>query len=175
MIINLLKNQLFCIFIGLSAGTMAILPFGSYLNATILNQVSQKELYVLTNEARISNDLGRLQVNPNLELAAQLKLADMFQGNYFAHTSPAGIKPWSWFNKVHYGYRLAGENLAMNFLSSDEVVNSWLKSESHRRNLLSKYFKETGIAVGSGIINGEMTMVVVQVFGTPQISVVRDK
>ena len=167
---KVLETQFFFILLGLLIGLkiMTLVSFQGNFGATIFNQVSQSDLYVLTNEARIANGVGKLQISSKLEAAAQLKLADMFQNNYFAHTSPAGIEPWYWFGKANYDYRMAGENLAMNFISSNEVLQAWLNSESHRKNLLLNDFQETGIAVGSGMINGQQTIVVVQEFGRPR-------
>lgn len=167
---RILETQFFFILLGLLVGLkiLTLISFWGNFGATIYNQVSQNDLYALTNEARISNGVGKLQTSSKLEAAAQLKLADMFQNNYFAHTSPVGIEPWHWFDKANYNYRLAGENLAMNFMSSNEVLNAWLNSESHRKNLLLNDFQEIGIAVGSGLINGQQTVVVVQEFGIPR-------
>lgn len=167
---RILETQFFFILLGFLVGIkiLTLISFGGYFRATIFDQVSQNDLYTLTNNARATNGIGKLQISSRLEAVAQLKLADMFQNNYFAHTSPVGIEPWHWFDKANYDYRIAGENLAMNFMSSSEVLNAWLNSESHRKNLLLGDFQETGIAVGSGIINGQQTIVVVQEFGMPK-------
>jgi len=167
---RVLETQFFFILLGFLVGLkiLTLVSFWDNFGATIFNQVSQGDLYVLTNEARASNGVGKLEVSSRLEAVAQLKLADMFQDNYFAHTSPSGVDPWVWFGKANYDYKLAGENLAMSFMSSDEVVRAWLNSESHKKNMLLSEFKETGIAVGSGMINGQQTVAVVQVFGTPR-------
>ena len=167
---RVLETQFFFILLGLLVGLkiLTLVSFWDNFGATIFNQVSQADLYVLTNEARASNGVGKLEVSSRLEAVAQLKLADMFQDNYFAHTSPSGVDPWVWFGKANYDYKLAGENLAMSFMSSDEVLKAWLNSESHRKNLLLSDFQEIGIAVGSGMINDQQTVAVVQVFGTPR-------
>ncbi|KKR02349.1 MAG: hypothetical protein UT29_C0003G0005 [Candidatus Yanofskybacteria bacterium GW2011_GWA1_39_13] len=169
---RILETQIFFILVGLLIGLkiLTVASFWGNFGATIFNQVSQEDLYVLTNEARANNGVGKLQASSKLEAAAQLKLADMFQNNYFAHISPVGIEPWHWFDKANYSYRMAGENLAMDFMSSDEVFNAWLNSESHRNNLLLSEFQEVGIAVGTGMINGKQTVVVVQEFGVPKTS-----
>ena len=168
---RVLRTQFFIILLGLLIGLkiLTLISFWDNFGATIFNQVSQDDLYVLTNETRTNNGVGKLQANSKLEVVAQLKLADMFQNNYFAHTSPVGTEPWHWFDKANYDYKVAGENLAMNFISSDEVLKAWLNSESHRKNLLLNDFQEIGIAVGSGMINGQQTVAVVQVFGTPRV------
>ena len=169
---RILETQFFFILLGLLIGIkiLTLVSFWGNFGATIFNQISQDDLYTLTNDARTTNGVGKLQASSKLEAVAQLKLADMFQNNYFAHTSPVGIEPWHWFDKANYDYRIAGENLAMSFMSSDEVLKAWLNSETHRKNLLLSSFQEVGLAVGSGIINGQQTIVVVQEFGTPRIA-----
>ncbi len=167
---RILETQFFFILLGLLIGLkiLTLVSFWGNFGATIFNEVSQGDIYALTNDARTANGVGKLQVSSKLEAAAQLKLADMFQGNYFAHISPVGINPWHWFDKANYNYKVAGENLAMSFMSSNDVMNAWLNSESHRKNLLLNDFQEIGIAVGSGIINGQQTTVVIQEFGAPR-------
>lgn len=167
---RILGTQFFFILLGFLVGLkiLTLVSFWGNFGATIFNQISQGDLYTLTNEARAFSGVEKLHVSSKLEAVAQLKLADMFQGNYFAHVSPSGVEPWVWFDKANYDYKLAGENLAMSFMSSDEVLKAWLNSESHRKNLLLNEFQEIGIAVGSGMINGQKTVAVVQVFGTPR-------
>ncbi|OGN04208.1 MAG: hypothetical protein A2746_01950 [Candidatus Yanofskybacteria bacterium RIFCSPHIGHO2_01_FULL_44_22] len=168
---RIFRNDLFFLLVGLLAGLkiLSIVSFGNYLGADIFNQISQKDLYQLTNQERRQNGLSELAANPQLETAAQLKLADMFRNDYFAHNSPQGKTPWIWFAQASYDYTAAGENLAMNFYSSNEAMKAWMASDLHRKNILLKDFSETGIAFGSGIFNGEKTAVVVQLFGKPKI------
>src|SRR6266481_8288367 len=68
-----------------------------------------------TNQSRVANNLQPLKENALLAAAAQEKANDMVANSYFAHTSPAGITPWHWFDAVGYSYEFAGENLAANF------------------------------------------------------------
>lgn len=166
---RILRTQVFFMLLGLLVGIkiLTLVSFWDNFGATIFNQVSQEDLYELTNQARTENGAVELKVSSRLEAVAQLKLSDMLQNNYFAHISPVGIEPWHWFDKANYDYRVAGENLAMSFMSSNEVLSAWLNSETHRKNLLLNDFKEVGIAVGLGMINGQQTIVVVQEFGTP--------
>ena len=142
----------------------------TYLGADIFNSLTREDLYVLTNDIRKENKVSVLRPNLKLEFAAKMKLEDMLQNNYFSHVSPAGTTPWIWIGKANYDYLIAGENLAMNFFSSDETMKAWLNSETHRRNILLPDFKDIGIAVGSGVINGQKTMVVVEMFGKPRVA-----
>ena len=50
---------------------------------------------------------------------------------------------------------------------SDGVVKAWLDSTTHRDNLLRREYTDVGFAVVNGILNGEETTLVVQMFGKP--------
>ncbi len=146
---------------------MSLVSFQEFLKADIFNRVSRDDIVVLTNQARQEQGLSVLVSSQTLQEVAKFKLEDMLKGGYFAHTSPEGKTPWDWFNKAGYNYKLAGENLAMDFVFSRDVVDAWMNSESHRKNILYKDFKEIGVAVGTGKINGYETVAIVEVFGTP--------
>jgi uncharacterized protein YkwD len=42
-------------------------------------------------------------------------------------------------------FRAAGENIAMGQPTPKEVVNDWMHSQGHRRNILSKDFNYIGV------------------------------
>lgn len=131
--------------------------------------ITSQNLIELTNAVRQKYGLNNLAINPKLELAAQAKAQDMLIKNYFAHQSPDGRSPWYWFSENGYQYLYAGENLAINFVNSDEVVNAWLNSPSHRANILNPNYKEIGIAVISVPISpSQNKTIIVQLFGTPR-------
>ena len=134
--------------------------------ATILPKV----LASLTNEERNINNLASLTTNPLLEQAAKLKAEDMAKRGYFAHNTPEGFLPWYWLEKVGYSYASAGENLAVNFSDSEDVVNSWMNSPLHRDNILKQKYTEIGIGMAEGTYKGRSTIFVVQFFGTPAIT-----
>ena len=147
-----------------------ILPHSTFPLATIIEQgplFNSREVVTLTNEIRVENNLPALKSDFKLDLAASEKLNDMIRNNYFAHTSPAGVTPWFWIKKSNYTYSVAGENLAVGFFTAQDTVDAWFKSSSHRANLLSSRYKDIGIAVGRGQINGHNGIVVVQMFGLP--------
>ncbi len=124
-------------------------------------------LTALTNENRTADNLSPLAENKLLDEAARLKAEDMAESGYFAHTSPSGLTPWYWFQKVGYQYSLAGENLAVNFSDSADVVKAWMNSPTHRANILRGGFTQMGIGVAKGIYEGRDTVFVAQLFGAP--------
>lgn len=124
-------------------------------------------LVSLTNDDRADYGLTVLETSPLLERAAQLKANDMVERGYFDHVSPDGITPWVWFARVGYEFIHAGENLAINFTESADVVDAWMNSEGHRTNILDSNFTQTGIATAVGIYKGKEAIFVVQLFGAP--------
>ncbi len=129
--------------------------------------ITIEKLYSLTNQEREKQNLPPLQYNEKLAEAAAMKGKDMFARNYWAHYGPDGKTPWDFIMENGYKYEYAGENLAKNFLFSSAVVDAWMKSPTHKDNLLKKDFSEVGLAVVNGVINGEETTLVIQMFGKP--------
>ncbi len=124
-----------------------------------------EEIVETTNAYRQENGLSELSFDPTLSQAAKEKAEDMFADDYWAHVSPDGTKPWSFITQSGYDYVYAGENLAKDFQKSEAVVVAWMESPSHRQNILNEKFKDIGIAVVNGTLDGYETTLVVQMFG----------
>ncbi len=122
-------------------------------------------ILVLVNEERGKENLSPLTLNPELTIAAAKKGTDMFGKNYWAHISPTGTTPWKFITDSGYQYVYAGENLAKSFNTSEEVVNAWVNSPTHRANIMKKEYTDIGLAIMNGSLNGEETTLVVQEFG----------
>ena len=126
----------------------------------------------LTNNERTTMDLPQLSRNVVLDQAAQLKAEDMARNSYFSHDSPTGVTPWHWFKQAGYPFVHAGENLAVYFTDSTEVVDAWMKSPTHRANIMGTRYREIGVGTAKGIYDGFETVFVVQMFGTPAVPTV---
>lgn len=133
--------------------------------------ISPQKLLELTNRERAKEGLSDLVYNEKLAQAAQKKAENMFAQNYWSHYGPDGETPWEFILGSGYQYEFAGENLAKNFLFSDGVVNAWMDSPTHRDNILRKEYTDMGFAVVNGVLNGEETTLVVQMFGKPLYAV----
>jgi hypothetical protein len=146
-------------------GRIYVFQPGESFLASILPNV----LVDLTNTNRLTDALPILHTSPLLEAAATLKAKDMATKGYFSHVSPEGVTPWHWFQAVGYNYTAAGENLAVNFSDSEDVVRAWMNSEGHRKNILNQKFSEIGIGIASGQYKGKETIFIAQLFGKPAI------
>lgn len=129
--------------------------------------ITPEEIIELTNKKRTAEGITPLNINDKLSEAARQKAADMFALNYWSHVSPRGVDPWSFIANAGYSYLYAGENLARDFYSADGVVDAWMNSPTHRDNILSQKYQDIGVAVVGGILQGQETTLVVQMFATP--------
>ncbi|MBI5452528.1 hypothetical protein HY945_03630 [Candidatus Gottesmanbacteria bacterium] len=125
----------------------------------------EKVLYLI-NQKRTQFNLPPLTLSQELSEAATKKASDMFAYNYWAHVSPTGTSPWSFITSSGYQYLYAGENLARDFNTAEEVVNAWMNSSTHRDNILKPEYSDIGLAVMNGNLRGQDTTLVVQEFGS---------
>ncbi|MFH0749332.1 MAG: CAP domain-containing protein [Candidatus Gottesmanbacteria bacterium] len=122
-----------------------------------------------TNAQRQAAGLTPLTYNVTLSQAAAAKAQDMFVNNYWAHNSPTGKTPWTFIQGAGYKYTVAGENLAKNFATSQGVVDAWLASPTHRDNIMKSTYRDIGFAIVNGVLGGEETTLVVQMFGAGSV------
>lgn len=146
---------------------LAILVFLFFFpNTAYFSAITTSRLVELTNQTREATGLSSLMTNEKLNQSAYLKAQDILEKNYFAHTSPLGLSPWYWFKQAQYSYHYAGENLAIDFIDAESLHNAWMTSAAHKANILSGQYKEIGIAVLTGEIDGRTATIAVQHFGT---------
>lgn len=129
---------------------------------------------VLTDQTNVEREIvaiSSLSTNAVLENAAMLKVQDMATKGYFAHKTPEGNDPWYWLYQAGYDFVAAGENLAVNFTDSQDVIDAWMESSGHRENILNQNFTDVGIATARGEYKGRDTVFVVQFFGTPATAI----
>ena len=146
-----------------------IIPLGgvdfSDIQGQITATVDSREIITETNNVRQLNGLQSLSPNLLLDNAANDKLQDMLKNNYFDHVSPSGVTPWYWITSAGYNYSIAGENLAVGFVSAKDTVSAWMDSDSHRANLLHPKYTEIGVASAPANVGGVEGILVVQMFG----------
>lgn len=140
--------------------------FMQFLQTSVLTQ----DVLSATNEQRTENQKNTLHINALLTEAAQAKADDMAAKGYFSHVSPDGKKFTSWIQESGYDYLYVGENLAVKFTSLSSLINAWMNSELHRKNILDDNFSETGIGIAEGEYKGKKATFYVQFFGQPKIS-----
>lgn len=139
------------------------------------SEITAQMVFEKTNSERQRLGIPILHYNSTLSVSATNKAKDMFANNYWAHTSPTGKLPWDFFREQKYEYSIAGENLAKDFYDNDSVMKAWMKSPTHRDNIINSKYQEIGVGVVNGTLNGVKTTLVVQHFGTPSdLSIISD-
>lgn len=135
------------------------------------SQITTTTVIADTNAERAAAGLTQLTENPILATAARAKAADMFTEQYWAHTSPKGKQPWDFMKEADYRYTAAGENLARDFMETAAMMEAWMHSPTHKANIVNPNYREIGVAVVNGTLQGVETTLVVQMFGRPQTGV----
>lgn len=125
--------------------------------------ILRKELLNAVNRERRHAGLPALTHNRNLEMSAQLHAEDMYVRGYFDHFTPEGLSHIDRIKNMGYaGIDIAtcnctafkaviGENIAKGQRSINWVMNEWMDSPSHRRNILSPYFTEMGVGIADKV------------------------
>jgi uncharacterized protein YkwD len=135
-------------------------------DGTFLSAVIASDVIGLTNSQRELASVSSLVENTKLDAAAQAKAEDMAKRGYFSHVGPDGVLPWTWILRAGYAYKYAGENLAVRFTDSSDVVRAWMASPAHRANVMKSAYTEIGVGVAEGMFEGKSATFVVQYFGT---------
>lgn len=150
--------------------SLLIITLGIFLLPQIgyFSSITPEKIIELTNSERSSAGLKNLTNNQLLTQAAYLKGQAIFETQTFQHK--IGEKKFSsWIRSTGYNYNLVGENLAIDFMTSEGVLDAWVKSPSHKNNLLNQNFNEIGVAVIEGNFQGQNSIVVVQIFGAQTV------
>ncbi|MGP5324403.1 CAP domain-containing protein [Vreelandella titanicae] len=81
-----------------------------------------------------------------LEAAAKSHSQDMAENDYFSHTDPEGAGIEQRVGNQDYVWQAVGENVAAGYTSVSAVVEGWLDSPGHCRNIMNDAFTEMGMA-----------------------------
>ena len=95
---------------------------------------------------------------PDLMRAAKVRAEEITR--HYSHTRPDGS---DCFTAVKEKYGHLGENIAAGYKTPQEVVDGWMNSEGHRKNILNPAF--TKIGVGYLYTGKDMAHYWVQMFG----------
>jgi uncharacterized protein YkwD len=124
----------------------------------------EKRLLELTNAERAKEELPALKAAPLLFKSAREHSANMAKQGKMEHELD-GKNPFQRIKGVGYQYYLAGENIAFGPLDLKAVMNGWMNSEGHRKNILHKGYTEIGLGIARG---SDGAYYYTQVFGTPR-------
>jgi uncharacterized protein YkwD len=104
------------------------------------------ELVQAHNEERAREKLPPLKLEPRLEEAAKVHAKDMADHDSMSHDGSDGSKPRERVIRAGYHYLTTGENVARGYRDVKTVMQSWMDSPPHKKNVLGD-FTEIGLAV----------------------------
>ncbi|WP_214481726.1 S-layer homology domain-containing protein [Bacillus sp. SM2101] len=125
------------------------------------------EVFSLVNIEREEEGVDPLILSNEVTEVAQIKAEDMRDQNYFDHISPTYGEPGEML--LHFGvnYNMSGENIAAGQTTPEQVVEAWMNSEGHRKNILRPEFTEIGIGYIEGSEHNNYSTYWVQMFVLP--------
>lgn len=88
--------------------------------------------------------------NDRLAMAAYLHSVDMETNQFFSHTGSDGSSPGDRITREGYAWWMYGENIAVGYPTVSDVMQAWLESEGHCRNIMTPDFEEIGAAFSEG-------------------------
>ena len=121
------------------------------------------EFLAAINQARSSGRLcGNTAYGPSppiswsdsLAMAAYLHSEDMALNNFLSHTGSDGSSAGQRISAQGYPWTTYGENLAVAHPSVTSVIQGWLGSEGHCRNIMDPGFTEIGAGYAVGPYGG---------------------
>ena len=115
----------------------------------------------LVNVERTSRGLKALKRDGDLAQAARGHSRDMARNKYFDHTSPNGDSVGDRIREAGYGKPgdgwKVGENLGWGTgerATPNSLVDEWLNSPPHKKNMLTGSYRELGVGVAGGAPKG---------------------
>jgi len=115
--------------------------------------VNKSVLLQLVNDVRtkgctcgttVMPPVGVVVWNDQLAKAAYDHSLDMRTHNYFSHTGLDGSDPGQRITAAGYSWDAWGENIANGYTTEQAVMNAWLASEGHCKNIMNGDFKDMG-------------------------------
>lgn len=105
----------------------------------------EAEVLRLVNEERAKVGAAPLKRASDLDALARTHSQDMINRHFFDHNNPSGQSPFDRMRAAGISYRAAAENIAYGQRSAEAVMNAWMNSSGHRKNILNATYTEIGI------------------------------
>jgi len=106
----------------------------------------EQEVVNIVNQERAKVGAAPLNVNYSLQDAAWMHNEHMVTTGCFSHDKCKDGGPSDRIKKTGYKWVTWGENIARGQRTPVAVMNAWMNSTGHRRNILSKEFVDIGVA-----------------------------
>ncbi len=117
--------------------------------------IYQQEMLAQLNQARAAGrSCGSQRFDPapalryscTIQPAARAHSIDMASNNFFSHTGSDGLRVSHRVDATGFEWSVVGENIAAGFDSVGEVMEGWLDSPGHCRNIMDPRFEIVAVS-----------------------------
>lgn len=122
----------------------------------------------ITNQQRLWQRLPPLEASTALADVARAHSRDMLERRFFDHRNPEGLTPKDRVVKQGLAFALVAENIYSTLDGTMDpagiatlMVNGWMKTEGHRRNILEPRLTQLGV----GVALSDRQILATQLFG----------
>lgn len=102
-----------------------------------------EQVVKLVNQERAKAGLAPLTLSQPVASAAQVRAKEITQS--FSHTRPDGRSFSTALTEQKVSYRSSGENIAWGQKTPEQVMQGWMNSEGHRKNIMNAKFTSIGV------------------------------
>jgi len=121
---------------------------------------NERQLLDMVNQERQKAGLSPYSADSRLVRLARMKSRDMYENNYFSHTSPTYGSAYDMEKDAGVSARVMGAENIAKAESVSSAHSLFMNSDGHRANILDSRHDTIGI----GIVQGGSTLYVTQLF-----------
>lgn len=124
------------------------------------DESAETKMLEQVNQEREKAGLDKLIMKTDLQEVARKYAKEMWQKQFFSHTSPEGVTTFDRLKNNKIKYIMAGENLVL-APNVNLAHKGLMDSPPHKKNILEPNFQKAGIGA---ISNGKSSVMFVQLF-----------
>ncbi|MBQ8435510.1 MAG: CAP domain-containing protein, partial [Oscillospiraceae bacterium] len=124
-------------------GTGFMKPYQAYAQEDFSAEI--EAVLDLVNEQREAVGAEPLALDESLTEAAMIRAEEIVES--FSHTRPDGSSCFTVLDELGISCGYPGENIAAGYSDAADVMNGWVNSEGHYKNIVDKYYSEIGIGI----------------------------
>ena len=102
------------------------------------------------NAQRAGNGMAALAPSPQLAEAAQKHACDNAGHNKMSHAGSDGSRFGARIRRAGYSYGKANESVGYGYRDPAAIVQGWMNSDGHRRNILASGTRDIGVGMAMG-------------------------
>lgn len=120
-----------------------------YYESTVFNsetiKASNNAIFDITNAYRVKNGLNAYKKYDLLDSIAQSYADYMAVNSHYDHADKNGNRVSTRLDSAGVNWMSCGENIAAGYVGAERVMDGWINSENHRKNILKEGFEYLGV------------------------------